>query len=64
MSKSVAGMMKKSQLARIVNGCEYSSSLGVPSAHVDNGAAAFEAMSHLYGLGHRQIGVLTGPLAR
>jgi LacI family transcriptional regulator, repressor for deo operon, udp, cdd, tsx, nupC, and nupG len=63
MSKSVAGMMKKSQMAPIVNGCEYSPSLGVPSAHVDNEAAAHEAMSHLYGLGHRHIGVLTGPLA-
>jgi LacI family repressor for deo operon, udp, cdd, tsx, nupC, and nupG len=63
MSKSVSGMMKKQQLAPIVNGCEYSPNLGVPSAHVDNEAAAHEAMSHLYGLGHRQIGVLTGPLA-
>jgi LacI family transcriptional regulator, repressor for deo operon, udp, cdd, tsx, nupC, and nupG len=63
MSKSVSALMKKNQLAPIVNGCEYSPNLGVPSAHVDNEAAAFEAMSHLYGLGHRQIGVLTGPLA-
>jgi LacI family repressor for deo operon, udp, cdd, tsx, nupC, and nupG len=63
MSKSICAMMKKNQLAPVVNGCEYSPSLGVPSAHVDNEAAAYEAMSHLYGLGHRQIGVITGPLA-
>jgi len=63
MSKSVSATMRKNQLAPIVNGCEYSPNLGVPSAHVDNEAAAHEAMSHLYGLGHRQIGVLTGPLA-
>jgi LacI family repressor for deo operon, udp, cdd, tsx, nupC, and nupG len=63
MSKSVSAMMKRNQMAPIVNGCEYSPNLGVPSAHVDNEAAAHEAMSHLYGLGHRQIGVLTGPLA-
>ena len=63
MSKSVSATMKKNQLAPIVNGCEYSPNLGVPSAHVDNEAAAYEAMSHLYGLGHRHIGVLTGPLA-
>jgi LacI family repressor for deo operon, udp, cdd, tsx, nupC, and nupG len=63
MSKSVGALMKKNQLAPIVNGCEYSPNLGVPSAHVDNEAAAYEAMSHLYGLGHRHIGVLTGPLA-
>ena len=63
MSKSISALMKKGQLAPIVNGCEYSPSLGVPSAHVDNEAAAYEAMSHLYGLGHRQIGIITGPLA-
>ena len=44
---------------------QYSPSLGVPSAHVDNQAAAncTQAMGHLYGLGHRCIGVVTGPLA-
>src|ERR1700758_5456406 len=30
MSKSVGAMMKKSQMAPIVNGCEYSPNLGVP----------------------------------
>ena len=49
-------------MAPIVNGCEYSPGLGVPSAHVDNAAAAHEAMRHLYGLGHRHIGVIAGPL--
>ena len=49
-------------LPPIVNGCEYSPGLGVPSAHVDNSAAAREAMEHLYGLGHRHIGIITGPL--
>jgi LacI family transcriptional regulator, repressor for deo operon, udp, cdd, tsx, nupC, and nupG len=63
MSKSVSATMRKNHLSPIVNGCEYSPNLGVPSAHVDNEAAAHEAMSHLYGLGHRHIGVLTGPLA-
>jgi LacI family repressor for deo operon, udp, cdd, tsx, nupC, and nupG len=63
MSESLRGLMKKKQLAPVVNGCEYSPKLGVPSAHVDNEAAAYEAMTHLYGLGHRQIGVITGPLA-
>jgi LacI family repressor for deo operon, udp, cdd, tsx, nupC, and nupG len=53
---------RKSRMAPIVNGCEYSPGLGVPSAHVDNAAAAHEAMEHLYGLGHRHVGVITGPL--
>jgi LacI family repressor for deo operon, udp, cdd, tsx, nupC, and nupG len=48
--------------APIVNGCEFSAELGVPSVHIDNAKAASEAMDHLYDLGHRRIGVVTGPL--
>ena len=48
--------------APIVNGCEFSAELGVPSVHIDNATAAAEAMQHLYALGHRVIGVVTGPL--
>jgi LacI family transcriptional regulator, repressor for deo operon, udp, cdd, tsx, nupC, and nupG len=50
------------QLAPIVNGCEFNPRLGVPSVHIDNAKAAYEAMDHLYALGHRRIGVITGPL--
>jgi LacI family repressor for deo operon, udp, cdd, tsx, nupC, and nupG len=49
--------------APIVNGCEFSPGLGVSGAHIDNERAAREAMEHLYVLGHRRIGVITGPLA-
>jgi len=64
LSKSLRDWSRgKANLAPIVNGCEYSPSLGVPSAHIDNAAAAQEAMDHLYGLGHRNIGVITGTLA-
>lgn len=49
--------------APIVNGCEFSPALGVSSAHIDNAKAAGEVMTYLYGLGHRRIGVVTGPLA-
>jgi LacI family repressor for deo operon, udp, cdd, tsx, nupC, and nupG len=48
--------------APIVHGCEYSPNLGVPSVHIDNAAAAAHAMDHLYALGHRRIGIITGPL--
>ncbi len=48
--------------APVVNGCEFSPRLGVPSVHIDNARAAREAMEHLYDLGHRRIGVVTGPL--
>jgi LacI family repressor for deo operon, udp, cdd, tsx, nupC, and nupG len=50
--------------APIVNGCEFSPRLGVPSVHIDNAAAAEQAMSYLYSLGHRRIGVITGRLDR
>ena len=36
--------------------------LGIPSVHIDNATAAAEAMDHLYRLGHRRIGIVTGPL--
>jgi len=48
--------------APIVNGCEYNPRLGIPSVHIDNAGAADDAMEHLYTLGHRRIGIVTGPL--
>lgn len=54
---------RKGGRAPIVNGCEFSSDLGVSSAHIDNAKAASEAMAYLYSLGHRRIGVVTGPMA-
>jgi LacI family transcriptional regulator, repressor for deo operon, udp, cdd, tsx, nupC, and nupG len=48
--------------APIVNGCEFSSELGIPSVHIDNATAASDAMDHLYRLGHQRIGIVTGPL--
>jgi len=48
--------------APVVNGCEFNPRLRIPSVHIDNAAAASEAMDHLYCLGHRRIGIVTGPL--
>lgn len=53
---------KKGASAPIVNGCEFSDSLSVSSVHIDNALAARQVMDHLYGLGHRRIGVITGDL--
>ncbi len=47
--------------APIVNGCEYSPDLGVPSVHIDNARAGRDAIQHLIALGHRDIGIVTGP---
>ena len=49
--------------APVVNGCEFSPSLGVASVHIDNAKAASMAMDALYDLGHRDVSVITGPLS-
>jgi LacI family repressor for deo operon, udp, cdd, tsx, nupC, and nupG len=48
--------------APVVNGCEFNPRLRIPSVHIDNAAAGSEAMDHLYSLGHRRIGIVTGPM--
>jgi LacI family repressor for deo operon, udp, cdd, tsx, nupC, and nupG len=64
LPKEAASLMKSvaPRCAPIVNGCEFSPRLGIPSVHIDNAKAAREAMAHLYSLGHRRIGIVTGPL--
>jgi DNA-binding LacI/PurR family transcriptional regulator len=44
--------------APIVNGCEFSPRLGIPSVHIDDATAASDAMDHLYRRGHRCIGIV------
>jgi LacI family transcriptional regulator, repressor for deo operon, udp, cdd, tsx, nupC, and nupG len=44
----------------VVTGFTSGRELGISSAGVDNEAAATEAVGHLYGLGHKRIGVCTG----
>jgi LacI family repressor for deo operon, udp, cdd, tsx, nupC, and nupG len=53
---------REGAMAPIVNGCEFSPSLGVSSAHIDNAAAARQGMNALYDVGHERIAVITGPL--
>lgn len=48
--------------APIVNACEFSPALGVPSAHIDNVKAGSDALDYLCRLGHRRVAVITGPL--
>ena len=49
--------------APVVNGCEFSPSLGVASVHIDNAKAAAAAMDALYVLGDRRVAGITGPLS-
>jgi len=48
--------------APVVNGCEFSEDLGVSSVHIDNARAARDALDHLYALGHKQVGIITGDM--
>jgi LacI family repressor for deo operon, udp, cdd, tsx, nupC, and nupG len=64
LPKEAASLVRAAapRCAPVVNGCEFSPRLGVPSVHIDNAKAAYEALDHLVGLGHRRIGAITGPL--
>lgn len=50
-----------SGIAHIVGACEFDSRVNIPRVHIDNHAAARDAIEHLYSLGHRRIGLITGP---
>jgi LacI family repressor for deo operon, udp, cdd, tsx, nupC, and nupG len=65
LPKAAARLVRSTAPGRapVVNGCEFSPALGVPSAHIDNAKAAHEALGYLCRLGHRNIGIITGPLA-
>jgi LacI family repressor for deo operon, udp, cdd, tsx, nupC, and nupG len=51
----------KPRCAPLVNVVEFTPHLGVPCVTIDNAAAAYDAIDHLYGLGHRRIGIIAGP---
>jgi LacI family transcriptional regulator, repressor for deo operon, udp, cdd, tsx, nupC, and nupG len=50
-----------SGIAHIVGACEFNSRANIPRVHIDNHAAARDALEHLYSLGHRRIGLIAGP---
>lgn len=47
--------------APIVNGCEFTPSLGVSSAHIDNESAAYDVLESLHTMGHRDVALVIGP---
>lgn len=55
---------KQQHLPPMVMANEFVPELGLPTVHIDNLTAAFEAVNHLYQLGHRRIACITGPRKR
>jgi len=62
LSDGVAAIVRgyRDQPAPVVNVMGFKPQLGIPSVQIDNAAAASDAMGHLYRMGHRRIGVVTG----
>ena len=50
-----------SGIAHIVSGCEVAGRENIPNVHIDNHGLARDVIEHLYSLGHRRIGLVTGP---
>ncbi|RAU30165.1 DNA-binding transcriptional regulator CytR [Pantoea sp. RIT413] len=50
-------------LPPMVMGNEFAPEMALPTVHIDNLTAAFEAVNHLLQLGHRRIACITGPEA-
>lgn len=62
LSDGVANIVRgyRHELAPVVNVMGFRPQLGIPSVQIDNAAAASDAMEHLYRMGHRRVGVVTG----
>jgi LacI family repressor for deo operon, udp, cdd, tsx, nupC, and nupG len=63
LSKGVEAIVRATGTARapVVNALGFRPHLRIPSVQIDNAAAAVDAMDHLYRMGHRRIGLVTGP---
>ena len=51
---------EQKNLPPLVMACEYAPELELPTVHIDNLTAAFEAVNYLTHMGHKQIGQITG----
>ena len=58
---ALAVSRETSGIPHIVGACEFNSRANIPRVHIDNHAAARDAIEHLYSLGHRRVGIVTGP---
>ncbi|RYU44116.1 DNA-binding transcriptional regulator CytR [Aliivibrio finisterrensis] len=56
-----ASRQEQKNLPPLVMACEYAPELELPTVHIDNLTAAFEAVNYLTKLGHKRIAELSGP---
>ncbi|WP_413300941.1 LacI family DNA-binding transcriptional regulator [Bacillus sp. 1P10SD] len=56
-------ILAASQEIPVVLACEYIDGFDIPTVSIDNVSAAREAVEYLIHLGHRRIGLITGPLS-
>lgn len=56
-----AGLEEQRNLPPMVMANEFAPELELPTVHIDNLTAAFEAVNHLQKLGHRRIACIAGP---
>lgn len=56
-----ASRQEQKNLPPLVMACEYDPELELPTVHIDNLTAAFEAVNYLTKLGHKRIAELSGP---
>jgi LacI family repressor for deo operon, udp, cdd, tsx, nupC, and nupG len=62
LSKGVESIVRAAaETAPVVNALGFKPQLEIPSVQIDNASAAADAMEHLYRMGHRRIGLVTGP---
>ncbi|MBI2189894.1 MAG: substrate-binding domain-containing protein, partial [Acidobacteria bacterium] len=62
LGEGIAAIVRRHRdtVAPVVNVMGFRPQLGIPSIQIDNAAAGGAAMDHLYRMGHRRIGVITG----
>ncbi|GAM70218.1 transcriptional (co)regulator cytR [Vibrio sp. JCM 19236] len=56
-----ASKAEQKNLPPMVMACEFAPELELPTVHIDNLTASFEAVNYLAQLGHKQIAEITGP---
>lgn len=56
-----AGVEEQRNLPPMVMANEFAPELELPTVHIDNLTAAFNAVNYLHELGHRRIGCIAGP---